>query len=428
MRTGGYRVTRVAVAAAGGPSSRRALEVRIALEGPEAGSTVTGSAAVPLGAQADGDAVMTQAVMTQRVATLLAGRRWRSFDELDRALGTLAATAARESRDARVTLGASVAAARAFAAADGVALHRWLPHPAPACLPMPHLDLVHGGRHAPGRVDFARFGIVPVAAPSVREALRAGAAVHGRFRVALERLGLRTAPGDDGIFLPALQAPGDVLDLLCDAIADAGYERGRRGVAITLDVAAGRLREPDGAYRVNGAYLDSVDMVEYLAHLVDRYRVVSIQDAMAPDDAKGWRLLAERVADAAQLVTSLGLAASTSVGAATVARHGGAVALELGAARTVTEILAAVRHWYGRGAKVVVSQRTGWADDPFGADLAVAVGCGQIDAGPVLVVERSPAYDRLAALEAAADPTTGSAARDVAGTGRESLPYARGGQ
>lgn len=410
MTAGGYRVTSMATAATDDASGRRSLVVRLEVEGPAC--AVEGTAAVPLGADADGDAMMTGAV-----AALLAGRRWRSFGHLDDALGDLAAAAAPERPEARAVLGVSVAAARAFAAADGLPLYRWLAL-APPRLPMPRFDIVRGGRHAPNRLDFETFSIVPAAARSFAEALRIGEQVHDSLATVLHRVGFRTSLGRDAAYVPPLQAPGDVVDLLCDAIADGGHEPGRRGVAISLGVSATSLREPDGAYRVNGTHLDTVAMVEYLAHLVDHHPVVSLEEPMAKDDAEGWRALAGRLGERVQLVAGPDLVPLRAIGAGRSAHRQPAatVTIEVGRARTVSELLDAARRWDARGMGVLVSARAVGADPELAADFAVATGCGQLASGPPAGGPPSVTYGRLRVLEAG---------------GRSDghpLPYAVGGQ
>lgn len=411
-----YHVTGARARAVDDGAGRRAIEVRVEIAGQAPGSAASGSAVVPLGDPVRGDPVPDEpardgrggedrlaarvATITEAATDLLAGRRWRSLGDVDAALHRRAGTAAQARLGEPDTLGVSMAAARAFAAVDGVALYRWLPRVAARRLPRPCFGVVRGGRHAENRVDFERFAIVPTGARSFAEALRAGAQVHDRLGAVLERIGFRTRRGGDAMFTPALQAPGDVLDLVCEAIAEAGYEAGPRGVAVAVDVSAAWLREPDGCYRVNGARLDAVHMVDYLAHLVDRYPIASIENPMADDDAKGWRLLAERLADRVQLIGGGGPAAPPPV-AGMAAQQGPAVSIEPGRAATVSEMMAIARRGAARGAGAVVSRRAGDTDEEFVADFAVAVGCGQLAAGPPGPGGRAALYERLRAVEAA---------------------------
>lgn len=395
------QVTEVSAAVVPVRSGRWAIETRV-----EIGGAAWGASVRPLDVAVGRDqAVARAATVTGGAASLLEGRDRRSLGEVDAALrGDSAADGSAADGwarlDARDRLGVSMAAARAFAAADGVALYRWLPHLAPPCLPVPHFDVVRGGRHAEHRVDFGGFAIVPFGAPSFAEARRAGARVHGRFGEGLRRIGFRTPLGDDGVFTPGLQAPGDVLDLLCEAIADAGYATGPGGIGIALDVSAAWLRDPQGTYRVNGVHLDAVDMVEYLAHLVDRYPVTSIEDGVADDDVKGWRLLAERFGDRVQLIAGERLVEPTPTADAEMLHHR-AVSIELSRAGTVSEMLEAVQRRYDQGVGVVVSQRAREGDGSFVADFAVGVGCGQIGGGAPVHGARAGCFDRLETIEAA---------------------------
>ncbi|HVX23130.1 MAG TPA: phosphopyruvate hydratase [Acidimicrobiales bacterium] len=341
------------------------------------------------------------ATVEDDIADAVVGPAWPSLEDLDAALCALDGTPDKERLGGNAIVGISMAAARAFAAADGLPLYRWLPRVSPPRLPVPHFNVVNGGRHARNRLDFQEFMVAPLGAPSFAEALRAGVEIYGCLREALGRLGFATGLGDEGGFAPALQAPEDVLDLLTEAITTAGYEVGPDGVAIALDPAASELREDVGTYHVNGSHFDSVDMVEYLAYLTDRYPIWSIEDGVAQDDAKGWELLTERLAGRVQLVGDDNLVTNADLIAQAIRRRQGTAGLiKVNQVGTVTETLQAVRTCYLGGFDAMVSHRSGETTDPFIADLAVAVGCGQIKAGAPARGERVAKYNRLLAIEA----------------------------
>ena len=243
--------------------------------------------------------------------------------------------------------------------------------------------------------------MAPIGAPSFTEALRAGAEVYACLRDMIGRIGFTTALGDEGGFAPALQAPEDVLDLLVEAIAAAGYELGPHGIALALDLASSQFREADGCYHVNGSHFDAVDLVEYLASLVDRYPIWSIEDGMGEDDPKGWELLTERLGDRVQLVGDDNLVTSPDrISDAIAEGQGTAALIKPNQVGTVTETIEAVSRCYRGGFSAMVSHRSGETSDAFIADLAVATGCGQIKAGAPARGERVAKYNRLLAIEA----------------------------
>lgn len=408
----GYQITRLRALEILDSRGRPTVEVSLELDGG------TGAvASVPSGASRgaeeaaelrDGDpsryggagVAGVVGIIEGEIADAIVGSVWDSLEDLDWALCAFDGTAKKERLGANAIVGISMAAARAFAASEGASLYQWLPRPETLRLPVPHFNVVNGGVHAANRLDFQEFMVAPLGAPSFAEGLRAGAEIYARLRERLGGLGFSTALGDEGGFAPALEAPEDVLDLLVEAIAAAGYEAGGGAVAIALDLAASQLREADGRYRVNGSRFDAVDLVEYLAWLVDRYPIYSVEDAMGEDDPKGWELLTERLGGRVQLVGDDNLVSSPDLISAAIGRGQGTAALiKPNQVGTVTETLEAVRRCYEGGFGAMVSHRSGETADPFIADLAVAVGCGQIKAGAPARGERVAKYNRLLAIE-----------------------------
>ena len=410
----GYQVTALSAMEILDSRGRPTLEVRVEIDG-----SAVGIAAVPSGAsrgtqeaaeRRDGDpnryggaGVRTVvASIEEEIADAIVGPRWASLEELDAALSALDGTPNKERLGGNAIVGVSMGAARGFALRDRVELYQWLPQlGGTARLPVPHFNVVNGGLHAPNRLEFQEFMIAPLGAPSFSEALRAGAEVYRCLRDTLVRLGLASGLGDEGGFAPALQAPEDVLDLLVEAINAAGYECGPNGVAIALDPAASEFREADGRYRVNGSYFDSVDLVEYLAYLADRYPIWSIEDGMAEDDPNGWEILTQRLGERVQLVGDDNLVTNPALISDAIARRQGTAALiKVNQVGTVTETLEAVRRCYQGSFGAMVSHRSGETSDTFIADLAVAIGCGQLKAGAPARGERVAKYNRLLVIEA----------------------------
>lgn len=409
----GHQITDVWAAEILDSRGQPTVEVRL-----EVDRSVVGVAAVPSGAsrgkgealeRRDGDPARYRGAGVRdvvetiegEIADAIVGPVWDFQEDVDGALCALDGTPDKGRFGANALIGISVAAARALATADGMPLYRWLPSPGPLRLPVPHFNVVNGGLHAKNRLDFQEFMVAPVGAPSFTEALRAGAEVYACLRDTIGRIGFTTALGDEGGFAPALQAPEDVLDLMVEAITAAGYEVGSRGIALALDLASSQFRETNGCYHVNGSHFDAVDLVEYLASLVDRYPIWSIEDGMGEDDPKGWELLTERLGDRVQLVGDDNLVTSPDRISEAIAKGQGTAALiKPNQVGTVTETLEAVSRCYRGGFGAMVSHRSGETSDTFIADLAVAIGCGQIKAGAPARGERVAKYNRLLAIEA----------------------------
>jgi enolase len=189
-----------------------------------------------------------------------------------------------------------MALARALAASAGVALWHWLaPDGVTPCLPVPHFNVLNGGVHAPNELDFQEFMVAAIGAPSMAEAVRAGAEVYAALRRELADRKLSTGLGDEGRFAPEITEPEEVLRLLVQAITDAGYRPGHDGVSIALDLAASEFRQPDGRYRVVGDLLSSDDLIDRLARITSEFPVHLIEDGLGEDDDDGWIALTARL-------------------------------------------------------------------------------------------------------------------------------------
>lgn len=393
---------------------RPTIEVRI-----EVGGSAVGVAAVPSGASRgtrevaelrDGDSARyggagmctVVASIEGQIADIMLGSAWASLEHLDVVLCTLDGTSKKERLGGNALVGISMAAARAFANWDGMELYQWLP-PIGDCarLPVPHFNVVNGGVHAGNGLSFQEFMIAPLGAPTFKEALRAGAEIYHRIRDSLDKTGLGTGLGDEGGYAPFIQSPEDVLDLLVEAIEAAGYQPGPKGVSLALDPAASEFRESDGRYHVNGSQLETIELVEYLSELVERYPIWSIEDGLAEDDPRGWEMLTERLGERIQIVGDDNLVTNPLLISEAIAHHRGTAALiKLNQVGTVTETLEAVSRCYRGGFGAMVSHRSGETTDSFIADFSVAIGCGQLKAGAPARGERVAKYNRLLAIEA----------------------------
>ncbi len=335
------------------------------------------------------------------IADALRGRPLHDLASVDRTLVELDGTDNKSRLGANAIVGVSMAAARGFAASAGLPLWRYLARDgAGPRLPVPHFNVVNGGVHAPNRLDFQEFMIAPIGAPTLAEAVRAGAEVYAALRLRLTAKGLATGLGDEGGFAPDIDAPEDVLMLLVDAIKDAGYSAGSAGVAIALDPAASEFFR-DGRYQVAGESLSSDDMIARYEELVDRYPIWSIEDGLAEDDWDGWVRLTERLGQRVQLVGDDLLVTNPRIVAGAIERRAGNAALiKVNQIGTVTETLETMGICRRAGWPQMVSHRSGETDDTFIADLAVGAGCGQLKTGAPARGERVAKYNRLVEIEA----------------------------
>ncbi len=380
------------------------------------GSGATGRAGVPSGASTgsreavelrDGDLAryggkgVTGAVdhVNGELSELLRSRSWESLAEVDQAMIDADGTPTKARLGANAIVGVSMALARALSV--GGELFTYLtPDGVTPRLPVPHFNVLNGGAHAPNSLDFQEFMIAPIGAPSLPEAVRAGAAVYAKLRGLLQAAGFATGLGDEGGFAPDITRPEDVLALLVQAIEGAGYTPGPTGVAIALDPAASEFYR-DGAYHVAGETLSSADMIERYAAMVQDYPVWSIEDGLAEGDWDGWEALTARLGGTTQIVGDDIFVTNPAIITEAIGRHvGNSALIKLNQIGSVTETLEAMRLCREAGYTQMVSHRSGETADSFIADLTVATGCGQLKSGAPARGERVAKYNRL--LEIAA--------------------------
>jgi enolase 1/2/3 len=330
----------------------------------------------------------------ETLAPLLAGRDPADQRGIDEALIAADGTPNKSRLGANAILGVSLAVAHAAAADRGQPLFRSLGGPEAATLPVPLMNVLNGGKHADNGLEFQEFMVVPLGAPTFPEALRMGAEIyHALHRVLLDR-GLATGVGDEGGFAPRLGGNEDALDLLLQAIQAAGYTPGR-DAALALDPASSNFLE-DGRYRIGGTTYSSPELVEYYARLADRFPIVSIEDGLAEDDWDGWVALTRRLGGRLQLVgDDLYVTNLRRITDGIARGAGNAVLIKLNQIGTLTETLEAIRLTQRQGWAAVISHRSGETEDTTIADLAVAVGAGQIKTGAPARSERVAKYNRL---------------------------------
>jgi len=331
----------------------------------------------------------------------LAGRSFGDLAELDRTLIELDGTETKSRLGANAIVGVSMAAARAFATVAGVPLWRYLtPAGVSPRLPVPHFNVVNGGMHAPNSLDFQEFMIAPIGAPSLAEAVRAGAEVYAALRHRLAAAGFATGLGDEGGFAPDITAPEDVLAELVAAITDAGYHPGRDGVAIALDPASSEFYR-DGAYQVAGQALSNDDMIDRYEEMITDYPVWLIEDGLAESDWDGWTRLNERLGSRVELVGDDILVTNPAIVTEAINRKiANAALIKVNQIGTVTETLQTMAICRQAGWAQFVSHRSGETEDTFIADLATGTGCGHLKTGAPARGERVAKYNRLIEIEA----------------------------
>jgi enolase len=319
---------------------------------------------------------------------------------LDRRLIELDGTPNKGRLGANAILGASLAAAKASANEEGVALYRYLGGEQTHVLPVPMMNVLNGGAHADNRVDFQEFMIVPVGAERFADALRMGAEVFHALKGWLHDQGLGTGVGDEGGFAPDLASNEQALEALREGVRAAGYAPGE-DVAIALDPAMSELYA-DGAYHLEheGRVLSSTELAEYWRSLCDRFDVLSIEDGMDEEDWTGWKLLTEALGDRTQLVgDDLFVTNPERLRRGIDEGVANAILVKVNQIGTLTETLEAVRVAHEAGYAAVMSHRSGETEDVTIADLAVATGCGQIKTGAPSRTDRVAKYNQLLRIE-----------------------------
>ncbi len=320
--------------------------------------------------------------------------------KIDETLIALDGTPNKSRLGANAILGVSLAAAKAAAIAHGVPLYRYVGGTAARLLPVPMMNIVNGGVHADNPIDFQEFMIMPVGAPSFAEGLRMGVEIFQTLRAALKQAGHNTNVGDEGGFAPNLPSASAALDFVMQAVEKAGYSAGK-DVVLALDCAATEFFK-DGAYRYEGEgeTRSPKQQVDYLAGLVARYPIVSIEDGMAEDDWEGWKLLTEKIGGKCQLVgDDLFVTNVTRLSEGIVKGIANSILVKVNQIGTLTETLAAVEMAHKAGYTAVMSHRSGETEDSTIADLAVATNCGQIKTGSLARSDRTAKYNQLLRIE-----------------------------
>jgi enolase len=319
---------------------------------------------------------------------------------LDRAMIALDGTGNKGRLGANAILGVSLANAKAAADALGLPLYRYVGGIDANLLPTPMMNILNGGVHADNGIDFQEFMIMPVSAPTFAEALRCGTEVFHALKSGLHQAGLSTAVGDEGGFAPAINSAREALDFIDQAVAAAGYKLGD-DVLLALDCAASEFFK-HGAYQMKGEgkTLSSAEMADYLADLAANYPIASIEDGLAEDDWDGWKQLTGKVGSRIQLVgDDLFVTNVTRLERGIDEGIANSILIKVNQIGSLTETIDTVKLAQSSGYTTVMSHRSGETEDSTIADLAVALGCGQIKTGSLSRSDRIAKYNQLLRIE-----------------------------
>lgn len=303
---------------------------------------------------------------------------------------------------ANAILGVSLAVAKAAANTLGMPLYQYIGGVNAKTLPVPMMNILNGGKHADNNVDIQEFMVMPVGAGSFKEALRMGTEVFHNLKKVLQSKGLNTSVGDEGGFAPNLTSNEEALQVIMEAIKQAGYEPGK-DIMLALDVAATEIYdEKENKYNLAGEGLvkTAEDMVEFYENLIGKYPIISIEDGLSEDDWEGWRLLTERLGNKIQLVgDDLFVTNTERLKKGIDNGIANSILIKLNQIGTLTETLDAIEMAKRAGFTSVISHRSGETEDTTIADLVVAVNAGQIKTGAPSRTDRVAKYNQLLRIE-----------------------------
>jgi enolase len=295
-------------------------------------------------------------------------------------------------------LGVSLAVARAAADSADLSLFRYLGGPTACILPVPMMNILNGGAHADTNVDIQEFMVAPIGAESFKESLRWGAEIYHSLKSVLKKRGLATSIGDEGGFAPNLESNRAALDLILEAVTAAGFKPGK-DIALAMDVAATEFHEK-GKYKFEGSDRTSDQMIAYYAELVASYPIVSIEDPLDEDDWDGWAKMTAELGKKIQIVgDDLFVTNPERLAKGISLNTANALLVKVNQIGTLTETIDAVSMAHRAGYRSMMSHRSGETEDTTIADLAVALGCGQIKTGAPARSERVAKYNQLLRIE-----------------------------
>ena len=338
------------------------------------------------------------------IADALVGLDATDQQALDDIMIKLDGTENKEKLGANAILAVSLAAAKAAAQSKGLALYEHIAElygqPGQFSMPLPMMNILNGGEHADNNVDIQEFMIQPVGAKSFREGLRMGAEIFHALKAVLKQRGLSTAVGDEGGFAPDLASNEEALQVIVEAVANAGYTMGD-DVTLALDCAASEFYQ-EGVYDLKGEgkTFDAAGFADYLAGLCERYPIISIEDGLDESDWAGWKVLTDKLGDRVQLVGDDLFVTNTRILKRGIdERIGNAILIKFNQIGSLTETLNAIRMAQDAGFTAVISHRSGETEDATIADLAVGTCAGQIKTGSLCRSDRVAKYNQLLRIE-----------------------------
>ncbi|WP_095093582.1 phosphopyruvate hydratase [Pseudomonas sp. Irchel 3A5] len=337
------------------------------------------------------------------IRDLLLGKDPVDQQALDRAMIALDGTDNKASLGANAILAVSLAAAKAAAQDQDLPLYAHIANlngtPGVYSMPVPMMNIINGGEHADNNIDIQEFMIQPVGAKTFSEGLRWGTEIFHHLKAVLKARGLNTAVGDEGGFAPDLNSNADALDAIAEAVANAGYKLGT-DVTLALDCAASEFYK-NGKYVLSeeGEY-DSAGFADYLADLVSKHPIISIEDGLDESDWDGWKILTDKIGDKVQLVGDDLFVTNTKILKEGIDKKiGNSILIKFNQIGTLTETLEAIQMAKAAGYTAVISHRSGETEDSTIADLAVGTSAGQIKTGSLSRSDRISKYNQLLRIE-----------------------------
>jgi enolase len=318
--------------------------------------------------------------------------------DIDTLLLELDGTENKSKLGANAILGVSLATARVAANLLRLPLYQYIGGVNARNLPIPNMNILNGGRHADNNIDIQEFMIAPVGAPNLTEAVRMGAEVYHHLKSVLQKRGLTTAVGDEGGFAPDLPSNQAALELIVEAIENAGYAPGK-DIFLALDVAATEFYA-DGRYRFEGKEMTPLEMIDYYAELSGRFPIISIEDGLSEDDWDNWTTLTKKIGQQVQLVGDDIFVTNTRRLEQGIKQGvGNSILIKVNQIGTLSETLDTIELAKQAGYTCMISHRSGETEDSIIADLAVAVNAGQIKSGAPARSDRVAKYNRLIRIE-----------------------------
>jgi enolase 1/2/3 len=335
-----------------------------------------------------------------QIAPAISGKEVSEQADIDQTMIDLDGTANKENLGANAILAVSMATAHAAANENNVPLYEYLGGEGPFQMPVPMMNIINGGAHADNSVDLQEFMILPVGAPSIREAVRYGTEVFHSLKSVLSKLGLGTTVGDEGGFAPNLSSNEQAIEVILEAIGNAGYKAGE-DILLGLDVASSEFYK-DGIYTLESENkkLSSQEFLDYLTPWFDKYPIITMEDGMDEGDWDGWKLLTDKLGKDVQLVGDDLFVTNTSILQEGIDKNiANSILIKVNQIGSLTETLAAINMAKKAGYTAVISHRSGETEDTTIADLAVATSAGQIKTGSLSRSDRVAKYNRLMKIE-----------------------------